>query len=118
MYNATMIADATLSWTATWSPTPPWFSASTMTISVMPPLIWRRDPTKIKTISFTGCRFDLAQIADAAEAAGAFAGRPLHTARHRCRSIRGARAAMTVPSRMDLTHRRRQLAKLSTKVQT
>jgi hypothetical protein len=32
-----------------------------------------------KTISFTGCRFDLAQLADA-EAAGAFARRPLHTA--------------------------------------
>jgi hypothetical protein len=28
------------------------------------------------TISFTGCQFDLAQLADA-EAAGAFAGRPL-----------------------------------------
>jgi len=33
-------------------------------------------PTSTKTISFTGCRFDLAQLADA-EAAGAFAGRPL-----------------------------------------
>jgi hypothetical protein len=29
-------------------------------------------PTSTKTISFTGCRFDLAQLADA-EAAGAFA---------------------------------------------
>ena len=34
-------------------------------------------PTSTKTISFTGCQFDPAQLADA-EAAGAFARRWLH----------------------------------------
>jgi hypothetical protein len=63
----------------------------------------RNPKTGTKTISFTGCRFDLAQFRRCEGVAGAFA-RWLHLQHNMgTKKMHDGRAAMTVPSRMNLT---------------